>query len=295
MELRHLRYFVAVAEALHFGQAAARLRIAQPSLSHQIRQLEAEVQTTLLNRTKRHVELTEAGRLFLQESREILARADRAALIARRAARGEAGRLRVGVGFCMDQAAITAAVTAFHLRHGSIRVDVQTVAVPLQIAALRDDRLDVGFVRAPMSDPALETQIVASEPLVAALPARHRLLRKKKIALAGLANDAFLIVPRDAVPVFHDAVLRACREAGFVPHVLHEADQLPMLLGMVAAGHGVALVPAAARKTKARGVVFRALHPSAAVLQTAVAWRRDNLSPAVLDFLDIAREAFARS
>jgi len=130
---------------------------------------------------------------------------------------------------------------------------------------------------------------------VAALPARHRLLGKKKIALAGLANDAFLIVPRDAVPVFHDAVLRACREAGFVPHVLHEADQLQMLLGMVAAGHGVALVPAAARKTKARGVVFRALHPSAAVLQTAVAWRRDNLSPAVLDFLDIAREAFARS
>lgn len=164
MELRHLRYFVAVAETLHFGRAAASVHISQPSLSHQIRQLETELSATLLRRSKRRVELTEAGRLFLQEARDILGRAERAAVIARRAGNGELGRLlRVGVGYCMNQFSISQAVSRFNKKFTSIRIEVQTMSVPLQLEALASRRLDVGFVRPPVPGSSLESTLVISE------------------------------------------------------------------------------------------------------------------------------------
>ena len=147
MELRHLRYFVAVAETLHFGQAAARLRIAQPSLSHQIRQLEDDLHVGLLRRTKRRVELTDAGRLFLQESRDLIARADRATVIARRMGSIDARRLRVGIGYCSDQSDIAALLGAFNAQHRGIQVETKTMSVPAQLAALVDGQLDIAFVR----------------------------------------------------------------------------------------------------------------------------------------------------
>jgi DNA-binding transcriptional LysR family regulator len=289
MELRHLRYFVAVAEGLHFGQAAAKLGIAQPSLSHQIRQLESELQTTLLRRTKRRVELTEAGRLFLEEARDIIARTDRAAVLARRVGRTDAQRFRVGVGYCMDHTDVSGFVGKFNAQHQEVQIELRTLAVPIQIASLRDGRLDVGFVRPPIGDQALNSEVLVSEPLVAALPPKHRLAAKSRIPVSALANEPFILPPRDAVPLFHDAVLKACREAGFVPHAPHEADHLQMILGMVAAGAGVGLIPAAARKTKLYRVVYRPLHPSPENLETAVAWRRDDTSPLVTEFLREAR------
>jgi DNA-binding transcriptional LysR family regulator len=294
MELRHLRYFVAVAESLHFGQAAAKLHIAQPSLSHQIRQLEAELHTSLLSRTKRHVELTEAGRLFLDQARDILARTDRATIIARRVGRSDAQRLRVGFGYCMNQADLAAVVGDFNAHHHEIQVEVKTLSVPLQLDWLRDGRLDVGFVRPPVSDRMLNSEVLISEALVIALPPTHRLAAKRRVSLAGLENEPFILVPRDAVPVFHDAVLKACRAAGFVPHAPHEADQLQMMIGMVAAGAGVALVPAAARKIKQYPLVYRPVHPSPDTLDTAVAWRRDDASPALAQFLGAARRVLSR-
>jgi DNA-binding transcriptional LysR family regulator len=236
VELRHLRYFVAVGEALHFGRAAARLRIAQPSLSHQIRQLETELQTPLLRRTKRRVNLTEAGRLFLDEARDILARVDHATVIARRGDGGEARRLRVGVGYCMDVPRITTVVSAFNARHEAVHVELHTLPVPVQSADLRGERLDLGFVRPPASDPALSSEVLAGEPLVVALPARHRLAVKDSLRLSMLASESFVLPPRVTVPIFHDVVVRACRSAGFVPHAPHEADHLEILLGLVAAG-----------------------------------------------------------
>jgi len=294
MELRHLRYFVAVAESLHFGQAAARLHIAQPSLSHQIRQLEAELDTSLLSRTKRHVELTEAGRLFLDQARDILARTDRATIIARRVGRSDSQRLRVGFGYCMDQSDLAAVVGEFNANHHEIQVEAKTLSVPSQLDWLRSGRLDVGFVRPPVSDRMLNSEVLISEALVIALPLKHRLASKPRVSLAGLENEAFILVPRDAVPVFHDAVLKACRAAGFVPHAPHEADQLQMMIGMVAAGAGVALVPAAARKIKQYPLVYRPVHPSPDKLETAVAWRRDDASLALAEFLGAARRVLTR-
>jgi DNA-binding transcriptional LysR family regulator len=294
MELRHLRYFVAVAESLHFGRAAAQLQIAQPSLSHQIRQLEAELDTSLLSRTKRHVELTEAGRFFLDQARDILARTNRASIIARRVGRSDAQRLCVGFGYYMDQSDLAAVVGEFNTNHHEIQVEAKTLSVPSQFAWLRDGRLDVGFVRPPVSDRTLNSEVLLSEALVIALPPKHRLASKPRVSLAALENEPFIVAPRDAVPVFHGAVLKACRAAGFVPHAPHEADQLQMMIGMVAAGAGVALVPAAARKIKQYHLVYRPVHPSPDNLETAVAWRRDNASPTLAEFLGVARRVLTR-
>ena len=293
MELRHLRYFVAVGESLHFGQAAAKLHISQPSLSEQIRQLEAELQTPLLRRTKRRVELTEAGRLFLEQARDILARTDRAAIIARRAAGGETARLRVGVGYCMDQLDIGKAISLFNQQHGTIRVELRMMAVPAQFDALQHDRLDIGFVRPPVSEPSLTSEILATEPLMVALRSDHRLRNRHSIELSSLANDRFILPARDTVPAYHDIVVNVCREAGFVPNAPHEVDQLLMALGMVTAGSGVALVPAFARTIRPARVVLVPLR-ARKNLEMAVALRRDDMSSTTTEFVKIARRAFSR-
>jgi DNA-binding transcriptional LysR family regulator len=290
MELRHLRYFIAVAESLHFGQAAATLHIAQPSLSHQIRQLETELHTTLLRRTKRRVELTDAGRLFLEEARDVVARADRAAMVARRIGHAEAGRLRVGVGYCMDQLDVAKTVSRFNRQEEVTGVELHTMAVPAQYAALREGRLDVGFVRPPVPDAALSSEILTREELVIALPLRHRAARAHTISLAALANEPFVLPPRELVPVYHDIVLKTCREAGFVPNAPHEADHLQLMLGMVAEGSGVALAPASARKMKQHRLAFAALRPPVPTLEVAVAWPRENASAMLNEFLKAARQ-----
>lgn len=295
MELRHLRYFVAVSESLHFGQAAAKLQIAQPSLSHQIRQLESELQATLLRRTKRRVELTETGRQFLDQARDILARADRAALNARRANRGEVAPLRVGVAYWIDPAKILASVRSFNAQNPAIHVVLQTMCVPIQVIALRDGQLDVGFVRPPIDESSLATEMLDREPFVVALPAKHRLAARQRIPLSSLANESFVFIRRDAVPIFYDLVLRACRDAAFVPHAPHEADHPQMVLGLVAAGMGVSLVPASVRNTKPRGVVLRSLRPSPRILESGLAWSRDNTLPVLNGFLKVARRALTES
>ena len=293
MELRHLRYFVAVAESLHFSQAAAKLGIAQPSLTHQIKQLEEELKTALLHRTKRRVELTDAGRLFLEDARDIVARADRAAMTARRAGHATEGRFRVGIGYCMDQWRVADAVSTFSGRHATIRVELQTMAVPLQAEALLGQTLDVGFVRPPITNSGLISETLTSEPLVAALPMKHRLAAHKSLPLSALADDAFILPPRRVVPVYHDIVLKACREAGFVPHSPHEADHLHMLLAMVTGGSGVALVPAFVRRLKPPRVAFVFLQPSVATLELALAWRRNDTSHLVNEFLEVVRQRLA--
>jgi DNA-binding transcriptional LysR family regulator len=292
MELRHLRYFVAVAETLHFGEAATRLRIAQPSLSQQINALETELQTRLFRRTRRRVELTEAGRLLLEEARDILARSDRAALIARRVGRTDAGQLRVGFGYCMDQTALVKAVSVFSAANPKIRVELRTMSVQLQLAAIRDERLDVGFVRRTDSEPWLEAGLLVAEPLILAVPYKHRLASKRSVSLASLADEPFVLTSREFVPVYHDIVLKTCREAGFLPNAFQEADQLHVLLHFVGSGCGVALVPAFCQRTRVPRVKFVSVRPAVPVLETVVARRRANQSKAVMDFIAVATHAF---
>jgi DNA-binding transcriptional LysR family regulator len=280
---------VAVAETLHFGQAAARLRIAQPSLSHQIRRLEDDLSVDLLRRTKRRVELTDAGRLFLQESREIIARAERVAVVARRIGSVHAHRLRVGVGYWSDQSAIGVLLNALNAHHPGVHVETQTMSVPAQLAALVDGQLDIAFARPPVTNHSLASEIVIREQLLAALPPNHRFASRSQLPLSVLAGEVFVLPPRTTVPVVHNAVCNACRAAGFVPHANHEADHLHTVLGLVAAGAGVALVPESARKIRHGRLTYHALHPSPDKIETALAWRRDDKSQAVAAFIDTVR------
>jgi DNA-binding transcriptional LysR family regulator len=290
MELRHLRYFVAVAETLHFGRAAARLSISQPSLSQQIGRLEADLQATLLHRTRRRVELSEAGRSLLPEARAILAHADRAAVLARRAG-GGVGALRVSFAYWMDSSAIVSALASLHRRRGAVHLDVRTLPVLDQLAALRERAVDAAFVRPPVVEQALACETLFGERFVAALPARHRLAAGRgPLPVSSLAHEAFVVTPRSQLPVFYDAVLDFCRAAGFVPHVAHEAQHPSMVLALVAAGLGVSLVPAWSARKPPPAIRVRRLRPSPPALLTAVAWRRDDPSPILGDFLVAVRQ-----
>ncbi|HET8648107.1 MAG TPA: LysR family substrate-binding domain-containing protein, partial [Vicinamibacteria bacterium] len=182
-----------------------------------------------------------------------------------------------------------ASLASFHRRHRTVRFDVQILGSLQQAAALRDARLDAAFLRSPASEPSLDSMVLMSEPLLAALPARHRLAARERVAISDLGAELFILPPRTAVPILHDLVLKLCRDAGFVPNVAHEIDHPSMVLGLVGAGIGVSLVPASARRLRPRGVVLKRLRPSPRVLQTALAWRRDPASPLVSSFVEAVR------
>jgi DNA-binding transcriptional LysR family regulator len=187
---------------------------------------------------------------------------------------------------------VSEAVSVFNQRHEVIR---QTMAVPLQFAALRDDRLDVGFVRLPVTDPLLKYEVLTREPMIVALRSKHPLARKAGISLSNLANEPFVLPLQVAVPLYHDLIVKACLEAGFVPNAPHEADHLHFVLGMVAAGGGVALVPASARRMKQCRLAFVTVRPAPTEIEVAVAWRRDDSSEKVNEFLKTAREVVGGS
>src|SRR5829696_8369374 len=231
MELRHLRYFVVVAEELHFGRAAERLHIAQPPLSRQIRDLERELGTPLFERVPRGVELTAAGRAFLPEARLTLAQAERAQRTAQRAARGESGRLRVGFVEAATYSGILPEVLGFFRMHlPNIGLSLFEMDALQQAEALHDGRIDLGILHSAPADAErwLRAEPVYADPLVAAVPDTHRVApnaspRRRRIALDELAADPFVLFPRPTAPVLYDDVIARCRAAGFSPRVAQEA------------------------------------------------------------------------
>jgi DNA-binding transcriptional LysR family regulator len=294
VELRHLRYFVAVAETLHFGRAAVRLHIAQPPLSRQIRQLEAELGLRLFERTQRRVQLTNAGQVFLVEARRILAQVDGAVSAARQAARGETGALAVGFIGAASYSILPPVVQAFRARYSRVELTLHEMSTEQQFAALREGRIEVGFVRPPVDDAQLAAETVLREPLLVALPRAHPLARRRALALAALAHELFVLFPRPLAPGLYDQIMVLCREAGFRPAVTQEALQMQTIARLVRAGVGVSLVPASVRNLRERGVIFRPLQDATADVEMAVAWRREDASALVQHFLAVAREATAR-
>jgi len=288
MELRHLRYFVAVAEELHFSRAAARLRIAQPPLSQQIRHLEHELGVALFNRTRRHVELTAAGRAFLEESRRMLAQAERAARIAQRVGGGEVGQLAIGFVPSADLDLLPRVLRVFGARFPDVELELQTLLPAAQVDALLGGAIQVGIVRMPLAGRGLVVEPIESEPLVAVLPARHRLARQSEIELADLAGDTILMFPRHVAPGYYDVLISAYRGAGFTPRVLHPGS-MQTNLALVSAGMGVSLLPASIRNLRRTGVVYRPLAPPVPTVELAVVWRRDERAPVVTAFLDVVR------
>ena len=292
MELRHLRYFVMVAEELHFGRAAEKLHISQPPLSMQIRSLEEELGVTLLHRTQRHVSLTQAGHAFLQEARQILARLEQAVLMTRRAGRGEIGELAVGFISVADYNVLPVVLREFRQRFPLVNLTLRESTTDAQIRDLLGGRIDVGFVLPPIDEPALQSACIVREPLVAALPERHPLARRAgKLALANLKDAPFILFPRPMAPGLYDDVVSFCRAAGFSPRVEQEAVQMQTIVSLVSAELGVALIPASMTNLRRTGVTYKALSEQSPLTEIHLAWRRGDDLPALRVFVDLAQQA----
>lgn len=299
MELRHLRYFVVVAEELHFGRAAERLHLSQPPLSMQIKALESEIGLQLFDRNRRKVELTPAGAVFLREARDILGRIEQATAAARRAGRGEVGELSVGFITIADYNVLPLVLSEFRNRYPDVRLNLREATTDAQLRDLAARRIDVGFMLSPVQDDRLATQPLLQEPLVVALPERHPLAQGRgPLSLALLADAPFILIPRHMAPGLYDDVVSFCRSAGFSPRMEQEAVQMQTIISLVSAGLGVALIPESMRNLGRTGVVYRSLREKSPQTQIVVAWRKDDNPPALRHFLNavnsVVGERFAR-
>ena len=290
MELRHLRYFVAVADELHFGRAALRLRVAQPALSQQIKRLEQELGVLLLERTKRHVALTEPGRLFLAEARRALAQVATAADVARRAAQGQQGRLRIGYVDLALWGVLPAVIGAYRGRYPAVELTLLERVLRQQLTGLRSGDLDIGVGPPPPPGAALDTAVVSEERVLVALPAAHGLAAEPAVDMADLADERWVMIAARMPSRLRDLTLVACATAGFTPRVSQEARQSDALLALVGAGLGVTLVPASAERMPRAGVVYRPLRGADLRYALVAMWRRGAATPTVRSFLRTLEE-----
>ncbi|EJB8387554.1 LysR substrate-binding domain-containing protein [Pseudomonas aeruginosa] len=295
MELRHLRYFIAVAEELHFGRAAERLGISQPPLSQQIQALEEEIGARLFERTNRRVELTDAGRLFLDESRQVLAQVDKAVLLARRAHLGELGELKIGfTSSAPFTSTIPSSIHAFRKAYPDVHLDLQEMSSRQVLKALLEESLQVGVIRPLALPDAVHWVELFREPLVAVLRADHPLAAGSEdgLAIAALAEEPFVFFPRSYGTGLYDQVIALTRQAGFSPRIAQEASEAMTIIGLVSAGLGVSILPASFRRTRVDGVVYRTLSDPEATTAVWLVRRQNEGSPLALSFIDlVTREA----
>ncbi len=289
MELRHLRYFVTVAEELHFGRAAARLFIAQPPLSQQIQQLERELGVSLFFRTSRRVQLTPAGTALLAEARQILASVETAAETAKRAARGETGWLGIGFVASATYDLLPAVLHDFRAAFPEVALSLQELNAAEQAVALREKIIHVGFARPYAPEPGAVVHAVQQEPFLAALPDMHPLTNSESLPLSALADEPFISFPELPKPSYAEVVRLACESAGFTPAVVQEVREMQTALSLVAAGFGVALLPSSVQHLHRDGVVYRPLSEPAPRTELAVISRVDDPSPVLQNFLAIVQ------
>lgn len=291
MELRHLRYFVAVAEELHFSQAAERLHISPPSLTEQIRNLEQELGAPLLTRTKRNVALTDAGAHFLEEARATLQQAEHAALVARLAGRGEIGQVEIGYASSPACAGlVTAAMTAYRRTHPQVSLSLSPMKAARQLEQLAEGRLDVGFLRAPARYPVgISAVIIARQPVVIALPSDHKLAENGSISAAMLAEERFLAPTSETEVGLFQHTAAVGQQGKFVARIVDRIPDLLTILTLVAAGVGIAVVPASCSCLQIPGVVYKPLSPQTKQVEFAAAFRRNERAPAVKAFIQQLR------
>jgi DNA-binding transcriptional LysR family regulator len=294
MELRHLRYFIAVAEELHFTRAAERLHIGQPPLSHAIQMLEADIGALLFERTRRSVRLTQAGSLFLGDARRILAMSEQAAQTARRAQRGEAGELRVGFTFSTPLTPLFAAVINHYRRQfPAVSLTLHEMATQTQLDALRQRSIDVGFVRPPDNSEGICLTALREDPLIAVLPKEMPLARHKSVRMAQLKDEAFVMYPPSAGTGIYPQIFKLCREAGFAPRIGQVAGEASIIIGLVAAGCGVSILPASFDRIRMDGVCYRQIEDEGASTRLLLARRSGEQSALVDAFVTLAIAAGA--
>jgi DNA-binding transcriptional LysR family regulator len=281
------RSFTTVAEELHYGRAAERLHITQPALSRQIRDLEQELGVTLFDRTSRRVVLSRAGQSLLGPARRALAESDRAVRLARLAAKGDWGELAIAVLPAVALALLPAIIRAYREAHPAVGVTISESFDDEQLTALTAGRVDAGFLRAAASPPGLHLETLLTEPVVAGLPAGHRLARHNRIDLSELAGEPFVFFPRHRSVLAYDEFIASCHTAGFSPAIVQEASGISAL-GLVAAGLGVTVVAASYQALSLDGVRFVPVAGHQLTLQ--VAWAAANTNTALPRFLETARQ-----
>lgn len=291
MELRHLRYFVAVAEELNFTRAARKLGINQAPLSTQIKQLERELGTPLFRRETRGVQLTDAGRLLLEEARLILTQVERTKSDVTRRARGETGRINIGSsGGTYFHPLIPTIIHEYGEQYPEVILAPEASHTCLLIARLHARAIDLAFIRPPVSgSEGLKCEPLVKESTVMVLPAGHALAGSRSAPLSALAKERFILFPRMLNPGNYDAIVAACHRAGFDPILGQEAPQIVSTLPMVAAGLGVSLAPQSMMRLRIEGVAYVAIEGPAPPAEIHLAYCRDERSPTVRNFVAIAR------
>jgi DNA-binding transcriptional LysR family regulator len=294
IDLRQLRYFATVAEELHFGRAATRLHMTQPPLSQTIQALEELLGTPLFVRSRRGVALTPAGAALLPEARRLLAQSAELPELVRRAAAGESGRLALAFVSSADYSVLPPFLRTYRAQFPQVQIVLQEATSDLQVDDLLHNRIDAGLLIPPLPDKAraeLDYLKVLSEPLILAAPAGLAALQGGgPVWLKDLPPLPLIIFPRPIAPALHDAILGCFHAAGVTPEIGQQAIQMQTIVSLVSAGMGLALVPQSVSNLMRPGVEYRALHDHSPLVETGLAWRRDNHSPVLLGFLDLLRK-----
>ena len=289
IELRHMRFFIALAEELNFGRAAARCNVSQPPFSVAIQQLESHLDVVLVERNSRQVSLTEAGRAFYERAQRLLGQAAESYVFAQRVAMGKTGRLRVGFHASMMYRGLGEAVLALEKDEPQVEIELIEISSQDQVNALVSGRLDIGFAHSMLVPETLASVTVYSEPFVACLPANHRLASVEGFGLPMLSEENFIIFSRPASPVYFDRIVSLCVEAGFTPKIRYPVKQWLTVISMVACGMGVALVPQCLAGCGIRGATFRLLPDVSTFSTIQCMWLHRQQGPLVNRLLDYAR------
>lgn len=293
MELRHLRYFATVAELLNFTKAAQRLRVAQPALSRQVRDLEDELGVQLLERGPRVVKLTEAGAAYLTEARAILERADEAAKLARAVARGERGEIHVGYAPSLTVELLPCTLHAFHNQAPGVQVKLHDLSSQEMLTGVRDGRLHLALIARPATRAlgALKFELLREYPVGVALPLAHRLARVKKVELRELTNEPLVAYSRAEYPEYHVTLGELFAMVGASPRIAEEHDSAPSLIAAAEIGRGLAIVPECLGILAGGRLKFRPLNPAPAPVQLGAVFDAPRLPPSAAKFLAAARSA----
>ena len=287
-ELRLLRYFVTVAEERHFARAAQRLHIAQPPLSQQIRKLEQQLQVELIDRSRRPIELTDAGMAMFHEAKLALTYGERAFAAARRAASGHLGHLHIGALQAAVDGVLSYVMRTHRREFPDVKLELTELSTDEQVTQLVDHRIDVGFLRGPVDEPSLNIQTLIQDPLAAVVCDDHPLADRGRIAPAELADQPFILWTRSAAPTTYADVVELFRRHGIQPHVVDESPRIKTILALVASGAGVALLPTSFINLSRHGVRFVPLCEPLPYRPLALAWRRGNRAPSIDRFLEVA-------
>jgi DNA-binding transcriptional LysR family regulator len=293
MDIRYLRSFLLLSEHLHFGRASQAANVSQPALSLQIRNLEEELGVQLFLRDRRNTSLTPAGRVFIEQAREIVRLAEKSVTSLRRTTEGEIGLLRIGFISTAAALLVPPLVLGFSRKYPGVSLDLRNILTSDQAAQLADRRLDIGLLRVPLSTPpSIRLRVLHREPFVLLIPKSHPLAKNKSIQLRQLKGADFVMYTRRMAPGFHDQILTQLHIKGVTPHIVQEAGEMFTLLSLVAAGMGVAIAPESILLHSNKGIVSHRLPKEFGASEIAIAYNEENCSPSAKLFLAMAENIF---